>query len=419
MRYLKLGKSVLIRIFVNQMTNEEFITQHRHDDVRTLALRRAEEGVDIKWCLQQIEGWQKACEKLPRWSQVDGLWYPPVLSMEQCSSELTAKYKATIVSRLLPECSERRCFADLTGGYGIDFSYMASLFSTSVYVERNAELCRIAEHNFSLLKLVGSSVVYADSTEFLYQRIAPCDLIFLDPARRDDVGRKTVAVADCTPDVVQLQDRLMEVGRYIMVKLSPMLDISAALSVLRHVSEVHVVSVKGECKELLFVLDKLYEGQPVYYAVNLGTSDQIFTCTHEEKNRALLRVASEHVASACATYIYEPHASILKAGLQDVLCERYAVEKLHPMSNLFVSPSPVQDFPGRGFEIVASSGFGKKELRAMLAGITKANITVRNFPTSVAELRKKLRLAEGGDVYLFATTMADGSHRLIRCIKHG
>ena len=133
------------------MTNEEFIKQHRHDDVRTLALRRAEEGVDVKWCLQQIEGWQKACEKLPRWSQVDGLWYPPALSMEQCSSELTARYKADIVSRLLPECSERGCFADLTGGYGIDFSYMASLFATSVYVERNAELCRIAEHNFALL----------------------------------------------------------------------------------------------------------------------------------------------------------------------------------------------------------------------------------------------------------------------------
>lgn len=410
---------MLIRIFVNWMTNEEFIKQHRHDDVRALALRKAEEGVDIKWCLQQIEGWQKACEKLPQWAEVDGLWYPPVLSMEQCSSELTARYKATIVSRLLPECSERGCFADLTGGYGIDFSYMASLFATSVYVERNAELCRIAEHNFSLLKLAGSSVVCADSTEFLYQRIAPCNLIYLDPARRDDVGRKTVAIADCTPNVVQLQNRLMEVGRYIMVKLSPMLDISAALSVLRHVSEVHVVSVKGECKELLFVLDKLYEGNPVYYAVNLGPSDDVFTCTHEEKNRALLRVASEHVASASATCIYEPHASILKAGLQDVLCERYAIEKLHPMSNLFVSPSPVQDFPGRGFEIVASCGFGKKELRAMLAGVTKANITVRNFPTSVAELRKKLRLAEGGDVYLFATTMADGSHRLIRCIKHG
>ena len=191
------------------------------------------------------------------------------------------------------------------------------------------------------------------------------------------------------------------------------------MMVLKCVREIHVVSVKGECKELLFVLDRLYEGKPVYYAVNLGLSDQVFTCTHEEKNSALLQVASEHVASASATCIYEPHASILKAGLQDVLCERYAVEKLHPMSNLFVSSSPVQDFPGRGFEIVASCGFGKKELRAMLAGVTKANITVRNFPTSVAELRKKLRLAEGGDVYLFATTVADGSHRLIRCIKHG
>lgn len=400
------------------MTNEEFIKQHRHDDVRTLALRKAEEGVDIKWCLQQIEGWQKACEKLPRWSQVDGLWYPPALSMEQCSSELTARYKADIVSRLLPECSESGCFADLTGGYGIDFSYMASLFATSVYVERNAELCRIAEHNFALLDLLGSSVVCTDSTEFLCQRIAPCNLIYLDPARRDNVGRKTVAITDCTPNVVQLQNRLMEVSRYAMVKLSPMLDISAALSVLEHVSEVHAVSVKGECKELLFVLDRLYEGKPVYYAVNLGLSNQVFTCTHEEKNRALLRVASEHEASACATYIYEPHASILKAGLQDVLCERYAVEKLNPMSNLFVSPSPIHDFPGRGFEIVASCGFGKKELRAMLAGVAKANITVRNFPTSVAELRKKLRLAEGGDVYLFATTVADGSHRLIRCIKH-
>ena len=401
------------------MTNEEFIKQHRHDDVRALALRKAEEGVDIKWCLQQIEGWQKACEKLPQWAEVDGLWYPPALSMEQCSSEHTAEYKKSVVSRLLPDASERLCFTDLTGGYGIDFSYMASLFAESCYVERNAELCRVAEHNFKVLSLAGAKVVCADSTEFLCQRIAPCNLIYLDPARRDDVGRKTVAIADCTPDVVQLQDRLMEVSRYAMVKLSPMLDISAALSVLEHVCEVHVVSVKGECKELLFVLDKLYEGQPVYYAVNLGLSDQVFTCTHEEKNSALLRVASEHVASASATCIYEPHASILKAGLQDVLCERYAVEKLHPMSNLFVSSSPVLDFPGRGFEIVSSCGFGKKDLRAMLAGVTKANITARNFPTSVAELRKKLRLAEGGDVYLFATTVADGSHRLIRCIKHG
>ena len=416
---MKLGKSVLIRIFVNRMTNEEFIKQHRHDDVRALALRKAEEGVDIKWCLQQIEGWQKACEKLPQWAEVDGLWYPPALSMEQCSSEHTAEYKKSVVSRLLPDASERLCFTDLTGGYGIDFSYMASLFAESCYVERNAELCRVAEHNFKVLSLAGAKVVCADSTEYLRSATANYSVLYLDPARRDGVGRKTVAIGDCTPDVGAILDALLCASRYVVIKLSPMLDISAALVVLKCVREIHVVSVKGECKELLFVLDRLYEGKPVYYAVNLGLSDQVFTCTHEEKNSALLQVASEHVASASVTCIYEPHASILKAGLQDVLCERYAVEKLHPMSNLFVSSSPVQDFPGRGFEIVASCGFGKKELRAMLAGVTKANITVRNFPTSVAELRKKLRLAEGGDVYLFATTVADGSHRLIRCIKHG
>ena len=414
-----MGKSVLIRIFVNRMTNEEFIKQHRHDDVRALALRKAEEGVDIRWCLQQIEGWQKACEKLPQWAEVDGLWYPPALSMEQCSSEHTAEYKKSVVSRLLPDASDRLCFADLTGGYGIDFSYMASLFAESCYVERNAELCRVAEHNFKVLSLAGAKVVCADSTEYLRSATANYSVLYLDPARRDGVGRKTVAIGDCTPDVGAILDALLCASRYVVIKLSPMLDISAALVVLKCVREIHVVSVKGECKELLFVLDKIHEGQPMYYAVNLGTSDDVFTCTHEEKNRALLRVASEHVASASATCIYEPHASILKAGLQDVLCERYAVEKLHPMSNLFVSSSPVQDFPGRGFEIVASCGFGKKELRAMLAGVTKANITVRNFPASVAELRKKLRLAEGGDVYLFATTVADGSHRLIRCIKHG
>ena len=407
----------LIRIFVLAMTNEEYIDLHRLDDVRTLALKSAPEGIDIKWCLQQIEGWQKAREKLPLWAGTDGLWYPPILSMEQCSSEQTAEYKRGIVCRLLPEASDRQAFADLTGGYGIDFSYMATLFDSSDYVERNTELCRIAEHNFSMLRLSGANVVCADSSDFLERNAASYDLIYLDPARRDDMGRKTVAIADCTPDVVQLQDRLMESSRYVVVKLSPMLDISAALSVLRHVMEIHVVSVRGECKELLFVQDSQYDGSPTYYASNLGLADEVFSCTDEQRKRAPLRVAEEHVASASATCLYEPHASILKAGIQDVLCERYGVAKLHPMSNLFVSASPVQDFPGRSFKIVASCGFNKKELRTMLDGVSKANITVRNFPASVAEIRKKLRLAEGGDVYLFATTVADGSHRLIRCVK--
>ena len=399
------------------MTNEEYILLHRKDDVRALALRKAEDGVDIKWCLQQIEGWQKACEKLPRWSQVDGLWYPPALSMEQCSSEHTAEYKKTLVSRLLPDASERLCFADLTGGYGIDFSYMASLFAESCYVERSAELCRVAEHNFNVLSLNGAKVICADSTEFLHSAATNYSLLYLDPARRDGVGRKTVAIGDCTPDIGAILDGLLRTSRYIIIKLSPMLDISAALVVLKCVREVHVVSVKGECKELLFVLDAQYEGMPTYHAVNLASADEPFICSHEQKSDAVLSVAGQSIALAQGMYLFEPNASVLKAGVQDVLCQHYGVAKLHPMSNLFISRDPVEVFPGRAFKVVGYCGFGKKELRTMLGETKRANLAIRNFPSTVADLRKKLRLAEGGDLYLFATTLADGSHVLVRCAK--
>ena len=409
--------SALIRIFVNRMRNEDFIIQHRHDDVRALALRKAEEGVDIKWCLQQIEGWQKACDKLPRWAKQDGLWYPPALSMEQCSSEHTAEYKKSVVSRLLPDASERLRFADLTGGYGIDFSYMASLFAESCYVERNAELCRVAEHNFNVLSLTGAKVVCADSTEYLHSATVSYSLLYLDPARRDGVGRKTVAIGDCTPDIGAILDDLLRASRYVVIKLSPMLDISAALVVLKCVREIHVVSVKGECKELLFVLDAQYEGMPVYHAVNLASADEPFICSYEQKTDAVLSVAGQSIALAQGMYLFEPNASILKAGVQDVLCQHYGVAKLHPMSNLFISREPVESFPGRAFKVVDYCGFGKNELRAMLGETKRANLAIRNFPSTVADLRKKLRLAEGGDVYLFATTLADGSHVLVRCVK--
>ena len=406
-----------IRIFVNRMTNEEFIKQHRHDNVRALALRKAEVGVDIKWCLQQIEGWQKACEKLPQWAEVDGLWYPPVLSMEQCSSEYSAEYKKSVVSRLLPEASDRLCFADLTGGYGIDFSYMASLFAESCYVERNAELCRVAEHNFKVLSLAGAKVVCADSTEYLRSASASYSVLYLDPARRDGVGRKTVVIGDCTPDISAILDALLRTSRYVIIKLSPMLDISAAMVVLKRVREIHVVSVKGECKELLFVLDAKFEGMPTYHAVNLASADDPFICSHEQKSDVALSVAGQSVVLGQGMYLFEPNASVLKAGIQDVLCQHYGVAKLHPMSNLFISKEPVEGFPGRAFKVVEFCGFGKKELRSMLGETKRANIAIRNFPSTVADLRKKLRLAEGGDVYLFATTLADGSHVLVRCAK--
>ncbi|MCM1516186.1 MAG: hypothetical protein NC080_07245 [Paraprevotella sp.] len=400
------------------MTNEEFIRLHLRDDVRTLALRGAGAGVDAKWCLQQIEGWQKAVDKLPAWAQTEGLWYPPSLSMEQCSSELAASYKRAVVERLLPETS-RAAFADLTGGYGIDFSYIAPLFSASDYIERNAELCRIAEHNFSALGLRGINIVCSDSIGFLYARSKAYDLVYLDPARRDTAGRKTVAMEDCTPDVCMLQGDLLAASEYVVTKLSPMLDICAAMARLRNVCEVHVVCVKGECKELLLVQKSVYEGMPVYHVANLtGTEILEYTCTYEEKLAARPVLSGNCGNDVVGKFLYEPHAGILKAGLQDTLCQRYGVAKLHPMSNLFTSAVTVDGFPGRGFVVTGCCGFAKKELRAMLGDVSCANLTVRNFPATVAELRKKLHLREGGDVYLFATTMEDGSRALVRCSKH-
>ena len=400
------------------MTNEEYIGQHCRDDVRALALGRVEPGVDMRWCLQQIEGWQRAVEKLPRWAAQTGIWYPPALSMEQCSGEWAAEYKRSVVERLLSCAGDRRTFVDLTGGYGIDFSYLAPLFAKSVYVERNPELCRIAEHNFSVMGIDDSAVICADSIEYLNTLTGACSLVFLDPARRDSIGRKTVAIEDCTPNIVGMQTRLLGLCRYAVIKLSPMLDITAALSSLRSVSEVHAVCVKGECKELLFVLDAECDTSPVFYAANLGTADAVLSCTGEQRAVSQMLLPENYAAVMPGMHLYEPNAGILKAGIQNILCGRYGVAKVHPMSNLFVSVQPVEGFPGRWFEVTDCCGFGKKELRRMLGDVVQANITVRNFPATVAELRKKLRLGEGGDVYLFATTLSDGSHVLVRCRKH-
>lgn len=399
------------------MTNEEYILLHRDDDVRSLALQRAVEGVDVKWCLMQIEGWQKAKEKLPRWAATEGVWFPPALSMQQCSGQQTADYKASLVKSLLPDAADRQSLVDLTGGYGIDFSHLAPLFPSSHYVERNPELCRIAEHNFPVLGLTDVEISCAEASGWLRDSFGMHTVIYIDPARRDGAGRKTVAISDCTPDLCLLQHTLLERGRYVVCKLSPMLDIAAALSVLVHVRQVHVVAVKGECKELLFVLDAGYDGLPDVFAVNLDTPDPAVHVALTQKRSAVSTSPLESFGRMVGQYIYEPNAAVLKAGLQDVVAAERGLVKLHPMSNLFTSLDAVDDFPGRGFAVESYCGFGKKELRRMLSGLKQANITIRNFPSSVADLRRRFRVAEGGDVYLFATTLQDGSHVLLRCRK--
>lgn len=402
------------------ISNEEYIEQNRDMDVRQLAFQKMPEGVDAKWVLRQIEGYQLALKKLPQWAEVAGLHYPPRLSMEQCSSEATAQYKSTLAKRLSSRCG---VLADLTGGFGVDFSYMARPFSKAIYVERQGELCEAARHNFPLLGLTQAEVIACTAEEFLdtIDVIDPdnklCDITFLDPARRDDAGKKTIAISDCTPDLLQLQTKLLSFSRFVIVKLSPMLDITMALRTLHHVSEVHVVSVKGECKELLFVITDKATGRPDYHCVNLGSgeSDLILGLAEIEKARNM-SIAS---VPQPGQYLFEPNASIMKAAMQDAFAASYGLQKLHPMSNLFLGTAPIASVPARQFIITGISNFSKASLKAFLKDIPQANLTIRNFPSTVADLRKRLKIKEGGSVYLFATTLSDGSHILISASKAG
>lgn len=388
------------------MTDETFIAESLGADVRALALGKAPDGVNLRYCLRQIGGRQIAARKLPSWARTEGIVYPVRLSMEQCSSEQTALYKRRLAERLTAESHGR--MADLTGGFGIDFSFLAQLFDEAHYVECDGELCRIARHNLPLLGLPQAHV-HQTSAEAFLDGAEPCDLIFLDPSRRDAAGRRVVALGDCSPDVEALRDRLLAKARTLLVKLSPMLDIQDTLRRLPGVDEVHVVSVDGECKEILLVASRGKSGTAACHCVNLSARTQTFSTVGWE--------ARPVISPRPGGYLYEPNASILKAGVQDALCEAFRVGKLHPFSHLFTSDRPVPDFPGRSFRVEDVGSFAKRDLRRLLSGIGQCNLAVRNFPAGVGELRRRLKLREGGDTYLFATTLADGSHALLRCSR--
>lgn len=387
-----------------------FIRKHRRDDIRTLALQaRKYPDVDMPAAITQIAGWQAAREKVPAWAENDNILYPAHLSLEQCSSEPTARYKANIIAR---SPGSRHTFADLTGGFGIDCAFLAALFKEATYVERQEALCRIASHNFPALNLNHITVCHADSLCHL-QAMPTADWIFIDPARRDGHGGKTVAIADCEPNVAALEELLLQKAHRVLVKLSPMLDLTLALNDLHHVQEAHIVSAGNECKELLLVLARdanLAPDDVPIHCINLNASQDArpFTFTRRQERECACPYTPELKA-----YLYEPNASLLKGGAFRSISYIYKVEKLHPNSHLYTSDTYLPDFPGRKFQITGSCGFNKKEVKEMLGPQKKANLTVRNFPASVAELRKRLKLAEGGDTYLFATTLADEKKALI------
>ena len=379
----------------------DFIVRHRTERVAALALALAgRRDIDVPLALRQIEGWQRLRTKAPSWAAVDGLLYPPRLSLEQCSGEAAARYKAGVAARLAPGGGT---LIDLTGGLGVDFSFLARRFARAVYVERSAELCRLARHNFPLLGLPGAEVVQADAADYLPG--APrADLVFLDPARRDGSGRKTVLVEDCEPDAAALMPRLRALAPAVLLKLSPMLDWRRAAQSLGGVAEVHAVADGGECKELLMVCADAPGGVEIHVA--------------EEGRRLTFRPDEE--AAACPAYadgvgeyLFEPGPAALKAGCFKLLAVRYGLGKLHPNSHLYTGAAPLAGFPGRVFRVTQVADFSKSALRALRQAVPRANLAVRNFPATVAELRRRLRIAEGGDDYLFATTLASGRHVLV------
>lgn len=400
------------------MTTAEFIREYRERDIRQLALQANRfPDVDMPYALDQIQGWQIARRKLPKWAACDGVIFPPHLSMEQCSSEPTAQYKLNLAMEWAERVGHASSMTDLTGGFGVDFSFTSCAFAAATYVERNEQLCHIVEHNLPLLGLNNATVVCADAVEYL-STVEPQTMLFLDPARRDEHGAKTVMLADCTPDVVQLLPKLLEKSRFTMLKLSPMLDWHKAVDDLQGtVREVHIVSVGGECKELLLVLSKVVESELKVYCADLSTaSDTSSLFVYTPGSSA--PVSNSKLKTQNSKFLHEPNASIMKAGCFDELAAAYGVSPVSRNSHLFLSDEPIEDFPGRSFVVERVTTMNKGELRKALVGIEKANIATRNFPLTVAELRKRLKIKDGGDVYIFATTTAEGEHLLLISRKY-
>lgn len=395
--------------------------------VRLLALQAHNyPDIDMPFLLNQLTGWLKAHTKLPSWAAQEDIIYPPHLSMEQCSSEQTALYKANLLEELSGShaTSSPTRFVDLTGGFGVDFSFIARNFTHATYVEQQEQLCKVAQHNFKVLGLSQVEVVNTDGTEYLHQ-MQPANVIFLDPARRNEQGGKTVLIEDCSPDVLTLEKELLEKADTIVLKLSPMLDWHRAVNELNVIGnvirEVHILSVRNECKELLIVLQK-EEPQLDTTAASIPklrvvcvNDGEVVSYYEEETAGILLSILS--TPPTAGQYLYEPNASLMKAGCFALISRRYEVSALSVNSHLFVSNSLIEHFPGRSFRLVAVSSFNKKELRRTLSAIKKANLAVRNFPMSVADLRKKLKIKEGGTDYLFATTDANNNHLLLLCAK--
>lgn len=420
-----------------------FIQEHLSDDVKRLALTKPGAGIDLRFALQQIDGRQRAKSKLPLLSANPDIVFPVHLSVEQCSSEATARYKADLLKDYLSrqkneEYSSVNVLTDLTGGFGIDFMALAAHFAKAVYVERNEELCEIARQNFRTLSIRNAEVINSEAEELLNRlHDEEKTLFFIDPARRSESGSRTFAISDCTPDVISLMPQLKKLGSLLFLKLSPMLDWHKAVEDIENcganVAEVHIVSVKNECKELLLLVELQSDSQQKQADCSVPrtpeTQETRLFCKNDDSvieiipngspsgNTATVSPATDNTAIVSAAtdntaFLLLPNASVMKAGCWDFIIRRYGVTPADRNSHLFFSDRKVPDFPGKQYAVQAICSMNKKELKTALSGISKANISVRNFPLSAEALRKRLKLKDGGSTYIFGTTIR-GEHKLI------
>lgn len=404
-----------------------YITEHATASVAQLALRGCKTPeVDLPTALIHIEALQRLRTKVPTWVATQGLRFPVRLALEQCSGEVIARHKAqtirTWLHDLLPTAALTALrLADITGGQGVDFWALATALQPAEahYIEQHPLLCAAAAHNMPLLGVAQAQIHYTTAEAWLHS-IADdsLDLIYLDPARRDAHGRKTVLLQDCTPDLITLLPLLLQKAPAVVAKLSPMLDLHATALQLPGLQAIHVYSHQGECKEVLLCIGRTASAEPRTYCHAMDYD------AHFDFLPSAERTAAIPMATTLGTYLYEPDVAVMKAHAFAHVLHGTDLAKLHPHSHLYTSDTLHTTFAGRRFRVCATTPIDKKAVRTTFELLTqqakikpKANLTVRNFPTTVAELHKRLQLAEGGHLYLFATTLHDGSHVLLWCEK--
>ena len=359
------------------------------------------ETVDSKLIIEQIEAKKRCQKKLPTWFNAKNIYYPNKLNIEQTSSETTAEYKSKLVSG--------KTLIDLTGGFGVDAYYFSKQVENVTHCEINTELSEIVNHNFKALKVSNIKCINENGIEALKRIDKTFDWIYIDPSRRDSSKQKVFLLSDCEPNIKTFQGLFFKYSKNVMIKTSPLLDLSATLLDLKHVKEIHVVAVNNEVKELLWILERDFEGNAKVKTVNIKKNQfQNFEFTFNNESEAAA------IYSQPLTYLYEPNAAVLKSGSFNSVSEILNIPKLHKHSHLYTSEKLV-DFPGRQFKIDKLLPFNKKAFSK--ERITKANITTRNFPLSVNDIRKKLKVKDGGELYLFFTTNINDEKIILVCSK--